>query len=203
MRANMRGGAMTHKSFAAAAALYASLSLLSAQGAAAAEPSSRQETPRLDKVNFAEFACADALKLKDADPPRYGEAAQWLAGWLAESKVAMTVSLPAIAQAADKWAADCAASPAARLKDVAKRPPGEEAAFDLSALKCQEFLELNEGDAKTALALIRWLDGYNAAALRETKANFYYHKKHLQSAVDGCMKYPRSVLSKVTAGKYR
>lgn len=158
---------------------------------------------RLDKVDFAKFSCADALALKQSDPERYGEAAQWLAGWLAEPKVALDVSLPAILEAGEKWAAACAAQPAALLKDVAKRVEAKKGAVALSALKCQEFLELDAADPKAAMGLVRWLDGWNARALRETSANFYYHKKHMQSAQDGCMKYPRGVLAKVVAGKYR
>ena len=158
---------------------------------------------RLDKVDFAKFTCAEALALKQSDPDRYGEAAQWLAGWLAEPKVNLTVSLPAITEAGERWAADCAAKPAALLRDVAKRVDGKKDALGLAGFRCQEFLELDAASPKTALALIRWLDGWNAQALRETKANFYYHKKHMQSAADGCMKYPRNTLVKVVAGKYR
>lgn len=182
--------------FVAAAALGLAMS-----GAAHAAPADGPK--RLDKIDFAKFSCADALTLKQSDPDRYGEVAQWLAGWLAEPKVALDVSLPAIAEAGERWAADCAAKPAALLKDVAKRVTGKQATLALSALKCQEFLELDAADPKASMGLVRWLDGWNAHALRETKANFYYHKKHMQSAQDGCMKYPRGVLAKVVAGKYR
>lgn len=181
-----------------ALALAAGVALPPPASAAPADGPKRQ-----DKVDFAKFSCADALALKQSDPERYGDAAQWLAGWLAEPKVALTVSLPAIAEAGERWAADCAAQPAALLKDVAKRVDGKQDAFGLAGLRCQEFLELDAAAPKTSLALIRWLDGWNAQALRETKANFYYHKKHLQSASDGCMKYPRNVMVKVVAGKYR
>lgn len=187
---------MNGKFLVAAAAL--SLILSPVPDAAAADPSSR-----MDKVDFAAFTCADALKLKEADAPRYADAVQWVAGWLAEPHVALAVSFPAVAKAGDAWAADCAATPAAQFKDVARQVKGKESVVPLAALRCQEFLELNERDPKTGMAVIRWLDGWNARALRETKANFYYHKKHLQSAMDGCMKYPRYVMSKVTAGKYR
>lgn len=170
-------------------------------GAALAAPADGPK--RMDKVDFAKFSCADALALKQSDPARYGEAAQWLAGWLAEPKVALSVSFPAISEAGERWAADCAAQPAALLRDVAKRVEGKKDAVGLAGFRCQEFLELDAADPKSALALIRWLDGWNAQALRESNANFYYHKKHLQSATDGCMKYPRNILVKVVAGKYR
>jgi hypothetical protein len=158
---------------------------------------------RLDKVDFAKFTCAQAIKLKQSDAERYGDVAQWLAGWLAEPKAALDVSFPAIARAGDEWATACAARPEAKLKDVAKRLNEKKNVIALSALKCQEFLELDAADPKASMGLIRWLDGYYASALRETTANFYYHKKHMASATDGCMKYPRGVLAKVVAGKYR
>lgn len=159
--------------------------------------------PRMDKIDFARLSCADALQLKAADAPRYLEAAQWLAGWLAEPKVYNDVSLPAIAKAAETWAAACAAKPEAKLKSVAKPALDKKTSIPLSALKCQEFLELDAANHDAALALVRWMDGWNARALGETTANFYYHKKHMQSAMDGCMKYPRRVLMYVVAGKYR
>lgn len=187
---------MAHKLIAAAVLL--ALALLPAAPAAAAGPSQR-----MDKVDFAKLTCGDALKLKEGDAPRYFEAGQWLAGWLAEPKVANDVSLPAIAKAAGEWATACADKPAAKLKDVAKPVKGKQSVIPLSALKCQEFLELDAADHDAAMGLIRWMDGWNARSLGETKANFYYHKKHMQSAMDGCMKYPRRVLMYVVAGKYR
>ena len=190
---------MTLKTWIAAAT--AALGMTLAAGFSSAAPADGPK--RLDKVDFAKFTCADALALKQSDPDRYGEAAQWLAGWLAEPKVALDVSLPAISEASEKWAAGCAAQPTALMKDVAKRVEAKKGAIALSALKCQEFLELDAADPKASMGLVRWLDGWNARSLRETSANFYYHKKQMQSAQDGCMKYPRGVMAKVVAGKYR
>lgn len=160
-----------------------------------------------DKLDMGHFSCAQATALRTADPTRYEALALWVAGWRAEPKVDTRLSFAAIKAAGERWAATCGERPQIPFAEAVAAVTTDEMkgtdTIPLAAFKCQNFLDLYGEDEKAALAMIRWLDGWNASALGQTSINFYYHKKQMGSAVDGCQKYSKKALMYVTAGKYR
>lgn len=160
-----------------------------------------------DKLDLTRFSCARAIALRATDPGRYEALALWVAGWRAEPKVETAFSPPAVKAAGGKWAAACAARPQIPFAEVTAAITADEMAgtptTTMAAFRCQNFLDLNAESEKDALAMIRWIDGWNASALGQSTVNFYYHKKQMASALDGCMNYDTKPLMYVTAGKYR
>jgi hypothetical protein len=169
------------------------------------DASTTGKTPKI--IDVATLTCEAAGRLAADDPKRYGEFAQWLTGWLAEENAVTDVSFAAVAKVGGAWTAACRDTPAALLTAVASLPNNQSKnggqTVSMAAMRCQEFLALQDEDGAAAMAVIRWLDGWNARATNETDANFYDHKKQLQSATDGCMKYPKRAIMSVVAGRYR
>lgn len=174
---------------------------LHAGTAAGADAPAGKGTPK--EIDVATFTCEAAVSLNKTDAKRYGELAQWLTGWQAEVKADTDLSFSTIKKSGADWLAACGSQPAAVFSTVTAMPEKSVDPISMAAMKCEEFLILLDSDKNQAMGVIRWLDGWNARAVNETTANFYYHKKQLDSAVNGCMKYPKRPIMYVVGGRYR
>ncbi|MGQ9371006.1 HdeA/HdeB family chaperone [Azospirillum sp. ST 5-10] len=179
--------------------------LLLAGGPCAAADADGKGAPPVD---VAALTCGDAAALAAADAKGYVAVTVWLDGWL-NGKRGLTGYAPGAAAAqAERWLGQCAGTPERTLLAVATESPSPAATadgFDMAFLKCYQFIDLAEEDRPAAVAVIRWNDGWHAAAVGETHVSVKDHEKMTDGFLDGCAvaKYRRKNLIMVMGGKYR
>lgn len=144
-----------------------------------------------------------------ADAAAVPALAVWLDGWRQGRANETGYDPDAIAAGGGAWHGACAAAPQRPLLEVAAdngTPPHPGPAWtDIAFLKCFQFIELAEEDRERAVAIVRWIDGWHAGSLGDTRFGAQDHERMAEAAMDACAErsYHKRNLIRVLAGRHR